>query len=379
MTAVGASKLPDGADPYYSLYSGAVGASWQIDLFGRVRRQSEAAQAQVYATEQGRRGVVLSVVTSVATSYIGLRALDRQLEISRQTAANNRDTARIFELRHKGGVVSKLEVAQVESQYQQALAAIPQLEQQIAAQENLIAVLQGRNPYPIPRGKAIGELAIPQVPAGLPSSLLERRPDVLQAEQNLVAANANIGATKALYYPQFNLTAALGSVSAAFGDFLSGPASTWSLAAGLVGPLFTAGSIAGQVQSAEADTAATLANYQQTIFNAFRETNDALTGTVKKRTESAAQQARVASLREYARLSRVRFNNGYAGYIETLYAENELFAAELAAVRTYADQYTQIVNVYKAMGGGWVDLADAQTPAAQAAPLPERVRAQPLF
>jgi len=378
-TAVGASPLPAGADPYYSLYSGALGASWQIDLFGRVRRQSEAAQAQVYATEQGRRGVVLSVVTSMAVAYIGLRALDRQLEISMQTAANNKDTARIFELRHKGGVVSQLEVAQVESQYQQALAAIPQLEQQIAAQENLIAVLQGRNPYPIPRGRAIGELTIPKVPAGLPSSLLERRPDILQAEQNLVAANANIGATKALYYPQFNLTAALGSVSAAFGDFLSGPASTWSLAAGLVGPLFTAGSIAGQVQSAEADTAATLANYQQTIFNAFRETNDALTGTVKKRTESAAQQARVASLREYARLSRVRFNNGYAGYIETLYAENELFAAELAAVRTYADQYTQIVNVYKAMGGGWVDLADAQTPAGQAAPLPDRVRAQPLF
>jgi outer membrane protein, multidrug efflux system len=379
ITAVGASPLPAGADPYYSLYSGALGASWQIDLFGRVRRQSEAAQAQVYATEQGRRGVVLSVVTSVATSYIALRALDRQLEVSQQTAANNKDTARIFELRHKGGVVSQLEVAQVESQYQQALAAIPQIEQQIAAQENLIAVLQGRNPYPIPRGKAIGELAIPRVPAGLPSTLLERRPDILQAEQNLVAANANIGATKALYYPQFNLTAALGSVSAAFGDFLSGPASTWSLAAGLVGPLFTAGSIAGQVQSAEADTAAALAGYQQTIFNAFRETNDALTGTVKKRTESAAQQARVASLREYARLSRVRFNNGYAGYIETLYAENELFAAELAAVRTYADQYTQIVNVYKAMGGGWVDLADAQTPAGQVAPLPERVRAQPLF
>ena len=133
------------------------------------------------------------------------------------------------------------------------------------------------------------------------------------------------------------------------------------------------------MQSAEAGSAQALASYQQTIFLAFRETNDALTGTVKKRAEAAAQAQRVKALREYARLSRVRFNNGYAGYIETLYAENELFAAELAAVRTYADQYTQIVNVYKAMGGGWVDLADAQTPAAQAAPLPERVRAQPLF
>jgi multidrug efflux system outer membrane protein len=378
-TAVGVSPLPPGADPYYNLYNAALGASWQLDLFGRVRRQTESAQAQVYATEQGRRGVVLSVVTSMAGAYIGLRALDRQLEISRQTAKNYADTQRIFELRHKGGVVSQLEVSQVESQYQQALAAIPQLEQQVAAQENLIALLQGRNPYPIPRGRPIEALALPAIPGDLPSSLLERRPDILQAEENLIAANADIGAAKALYYPQFSLSGSYGSVSAAFSNFLTGPAAAWTLAAGLAGPLFTAGSIAGQVQSAEANTAAAVATYQQTIFNAFRETNDALVGSVKKRDEAAAQVKRVNALREYARLSRVRFNNGYAGYIETLYAENELFAAELAAVRTYADQYTQIVAVYKAMGGGWVDLADAGTDAGKAAPLPERVREQPLF
>ena len=378
-TAVGVSPLPPGADPYYNLYSAALGASWQADLFGRVQRQTEAAQARVYATEQGRRGVVLSVVTATAASYIGLRALDRQLEISRQTLKNNADTLRIFELRHKGGVVSRLEVAQAQSQYQQALAAIPQLEQQIAAQENLIAVLQGKNPYPVPRGKPIDQLTLPQVPAGLPATLLERRPDILQAEQNLIAANADIGAAKALYYPQFSLTGSYGSVSAAFANFLTGPAAVWTLAAGLAGPLFTAGSIAGQVQSAEAGSAEALAVYQQAILTALRETNDALVGTVKKRDEAAAQVQRVASLREYARLSRVRFNNGYAGYIETLYAENELFAAELATVRTYAEQYTQVVNVYKAMGGGWVDLADAGTPASRAAPLPERVREQPLF
>ncbi len=213
-TTVGASPLPAGADPYYSLYQGALGAGWQIDLFGRVRRQTEAAQAQVYASEQGRRGVVLSLVTSVAASYVGLRALDRQLEISQQTAKNYAETLRIFELRYKGGVVSKLELAQVQSQYQQALAAIPALQQQIAAQENLIAVLLGRNPFPIPRGRTLEQLAAPGIPADLPPSLLERRPDVLQAEQNLVAANADIGAAKALYYPQFNLTASYGSASA---------------------------------------------------------------------------------------------------------------------------------------------------------------------
>ena len=378
-TKVGTSPLPPGADPYYSLYQGALGASWQIDLFGRVRRQTEAAQARVYATEQGRRGVVLSVVTSVAGSYIALRALDRQLEISQQTAKNYADTLRIFDLRHKGGVVSKLELEQVQSQYQQALAAIPSLEQRIAAQENLIAVLQGRNPYPIPRGKTIDELTTPGIPADLPSSLLERRPDILQAEQNLVATNADIGAAKALYYPQLSLTGSLGSVSAAFTDFLSGPSLAWTLAAGLAGPLFTAGSIAGQVSAAEAGSAEALAFYQQTVFNAFRETNDALTGTVRKRQESSAQFKRVASLREYARLSRVRFNNGYAGYLEVLYAENELFAAELASVQSYADTYTQVVTVYKAMGGGWIDLADRGTAAGQQTPATDRASRQPLF
>jgi multidrug efflux system outer membrane protein len=376
---VGASPLPAGADPYYNLFQGALGANWQLDLFGRVRRQTESAQAQVYASEQGRRGVVLSVVTSVAASYVILRALDRQLDISRQTAKNYAGTQRIFEIRHKGGVVSKLELAQVESQYQQALAAIPALEQQVAAQENLIAVLVGRESYAIPRGKSLGDLIAPGVPAGLPSSLLERRPDILQAEQALIAANANIGAAKALYYPQFNLTGTLGSVSATFSNFLTGPATAWTVLAGFAGPLFTAGQIAGQVNTSEAGQREALAAYQQTILGALRETNDALVGTVKKREESAAQVLRVASLREYARLARVRFNNGYAGFLEVLYAENELFGAELAAVRSNADRVTQVIAVYRAMGGGWVDLADRETAAGREAPVVNRAADQPLF
>jgi multidrug efflux system outer membrane protein len=359
---VGQPPLAPGADPYYSLYQGALSADWQIDLFGRVRRQSESAQAQVYASEQGRRGVILSLVTSVAASYITLRALDQQLEIAQATAKNYADTARIFDLRFKGGVVSEVELAQVESQYQQALAAIPALEQQIAAQENLISVLLGRNPGPIPRGRPVGDFAVPGIPGDLPSALLERRPDILQAEQTLVAANANIGAAKALYFPTLSLTGLLGSVSTAFGDFLTGPASAWTLAAGLTGPIFTFGLIEGQVQTTEAFQREALANYQQVIFNAFRETNDALVGTVKKREEATAQVRRVAALREYARLSQLRFDNGYASYLEVLYASNELFAAELAAVRSQADSYTQIVNVYKAVGGGWVTEADRLAP-----------------
>jgi multidrug efflux system outer membrane protein len=373
-SGVGQPPLPTGADPYYSLYQGALGAAWQIDLFGRVRRQSEAAQAQVYASEQGRRGVVLSVVTSVAASYIGLRAFDRQLEIARATAENHASTQKIFDLRYKGGVVSQVEVAQIESQYQQALAAIPVLEQQIAAQENLLSLLLGRNPGPIPRGRTIDTLVPPGIPGDLPSSLLERRPDILQAEQTLVAANANIGVAKSLYYPTLSLTGLLGSVSTAFGDFLSGPATAWSVAAGLTGPIFTFGAIEGQVQTADALQREALINYRQVVLNAFRETNDALVGSQKKQEESAAQSKRVASLREYARLSRLKFDNGYAGYLEVLYAENELFGAELAAVRSQAERYTELVNVYKATGGGWVDraveLSTASNASAESAPQP---------
>jgi multidrug efflux system outer membrane protein len=367
----GQPPLAPGADPYYSLYQGALGADWQIDLFGRVRREGEAAQAQVYGSEQGRRGVILSVVTSIAASYINLRALDRQLEIARATAENHAGTQKIFDLRFKGGVVSQVEVAQVDSQYQQALAAIPALEQQIAAQENLLSVLLGHNPGPIPRGKTIGELIAPAIPEGLPLTLLERRPDILQAEQTLIAANANIGVAKSLYFPTLSLTGLLGSVSTAFGDFLSGPATAWSVAGSLSGPIFTFGAIEGQVQTAEALQREALARYQQTVLNALRETNDALVGALKKHEVSAAQSKRVASLHEYAQLSRLKFDNGYAGYQEVLYAENELFSAELAAVRSQAEHYTELVNVYKAMGGGWVDQAAEATSTLTHTPAPQ--------
>jgi multidrug efflux system outer membrane protein len=248
---VGQPPLPPGADPYFTLYQGSLGAAWQLDLFGRVRRLSEAAQAQVYASEQAQRGVVLTLVSSVATSYVVLRAFDRQLEIAQRTARNFGETARIFDLRFRAGIVSQTEVSQIRSQYQQALAAIPAFEQQIAAQENLISILLGRNPGPIPRGKTIDQLLPPLIPADLPSTLLERRPDILQAEQNLVAANANIGAARALYYPTISLTGALGTASTAFGNFLTGPASAWALIAGLTGPIFTFGAIEGQVRVAE--------------------------------------------------------------------------------------------------------------------------------
>ena len=205
----------------------------------------------------------------------------------------------------------------------------------------------------------------PLIPADLPSALLQRRPDILQAEQNLVAANANVGATRALYYPNISITGALGTASTVFSSLLTGPATAWLIGAGVTGPIFTFGAIEGQVSSAEAQSRQAVLAYQQTILGAFRETNDALTGSQKKIEEVALQQQRVAALREFARLSKLRFDKGVSGYLEVLVAENELFAAELATVRLQADRYVQLVNVYQSMGGGWVDVAASMAPRPQ--------------
>ncbi|MEM5420791.1 efflux transporter outer membrane subunit [Paraburkholderia ferrariae] len=359
---VGMPPLSPLLDPVFNLYQGMLSASWQIDLFGRVRRLTEAAQAQVYASEQAQRGVVLSLVTGVATSYITLRGLDRQLEVARATASNFGETLRIFELRYRDGLVSQTELSQVRSQYKLAQSAIPAVKQQIAIVEDGISILLGRNPGPIARGKSVSELVLPVIPADLPSTLLERRPDILQAEQNLVAANANVGATRALYYPTLSLTGALGSVSTAFGDFLSGPASLWSVAAGLTGPIFTSGAIGGQVQSAEAQKRQAELVYRQTVLGAFNDTNNALVSSQMTIEQTALQQQRVDALREYARFSRLKFEDGLIGYLEVLISENDLFSAELALANLQASRYNQVISVYQAMGGGWVDIADSRTP-----------------
>ena len=364
-SAVGQPPLPPGANPYFSLYNVSLGAAWQADLFGRVRRQTEAAQAQVYASEQGQRGVVLTLVSGVATSYIVLRSLDRQLEIAQATARNFEGTLRIFELRFKAGMIAKTELSQIRSQTQQARAAIPQFEQAIATQENLLSILLGRNPGAIARGKTIDQLISPQIPGDLPAALLQRRPDILAAEQNLVAANANIGAARALYYPDLSLQAALATTATVAGSLFTAPAAAGLIGASLTGPIFTFGAIEGQVASAEAGERAALAAYQQTILNALRETNDALSGSQKRLQEFTVQRERVVALREFARLSKLRFGKGVSGYLEVLVAENELFAAEIASVNLQAARYAQLINVYQAMGGGWVDVADSLTPQPQ--------------
>ena len=302
---VGQPPVPEPNDPQFTLYQASLGASWQLDLFGRVRRLSEAAQAQIYASEQAQRGVVLSLVSDVAASYIALRGFDRQREIAAATEANFGETARIFDLRFRAGIVSMSEVSQIRSQHKLASAAIPAFEQQIAVLENLISLLLGRTSQEIPRGKSIQDLVAPLIPEDLPSTLLQRRPDILQAEQNLIAANANIGATRALYFPNISLTGLLGSVSTVFGSFLTGPATVWQVGAGVAGPIFTAGGIRGQVRAAEAVYAQAVPIYQQTILNAFRETNNALVSTQKRVEEAAYQAERLAALTEFGRLARL--------------------------------------------------------------------------
>ena len=345
--------LPTGADPYSTQYQAALSADWQLDLFGRVRRESEAAQARVYASRQAQQGVMLSLTASVAAAYVSLRALDRQLEIAEATAANYQGTLDIFRLRHAQGVVSRLEVAQVESQYQQAAATIPLIQGQVAAQENLLSILVGAAPGAVPRGAALAELAVPAVPELLPSALLERRPDVLQAEQDLVAANADVGAAQALYFPEISLTGVLGQVSAALGDLTDSAARSWSAGATIAGPLFTGGAVRGQVAAAEAAREEALLGYQATVLQALREVNDALAGVTATAENYAALARRADTLREYARLARMRFDAGAASYLDVLYADNELFAAELAAVAARQSQHANMITLYRALGGGW--------------------------
>lgn len=362
----GSSPLPSGLPNPRDSFEGVVTANWEIDIWGRIRRLTEAARADLIATEEGRRAVLLTLVTAVANGYIDLRTLDQQLEISRASAASYLDTFKLFELRFSGGLVSEVEVEQIRSQYENANARIPFYEKLVAQQEHALSVLLGQNPGPIPRGKSIDELGFPAVPAGLPSQLLERRPDLVAAEQQLVAANARIGAAKALYFPTISLTGTFGSASSDLSSLFSGPNLLWNYAGKIVGPIFTAGAISGTVDQAEARQKQALANYEQAIQSAFREVEDALVDQQKSRARLEAQGRQVEAFRRYAQLARIRFDNGYTSYLEPLDAERNLFDAQLSQAETRAGLFKALVNVYKAMGGGWVAAADhmaAESPA----------------
>jgi multidrug efflux system outer membrane protein len=290
----------------------------------------------------------------VANSYVSLRSLDKQLATSRQTAAGREQSYQLFKLRFEGGVVSQLELNQMKSEYEAALASIPVYEKAVAQQENALSVLLGRNPGAIPRGKSIDELTFPAVPAGLPSDLLANRPDIRRAEQDLVAANANIGVAKARYFPSISLTGLFGVASADLSTLFTSPAQTWSYAVPVSMPIFTAGAIAGQVKAAEAYREQLLLRYQQAIQNAFREVDDALVDHQRSREQLSAQGRQVEALREYARIARLRFDEGYTSYLEVVDAERSLFSAQLSSAQTQGAIFQALVNIYKAMGGGWL-------------------------
>jgi multidrug efflux system outer membrane protein len=339
------------------------GASWELDLWGRIRRQSEAAQANLLATEAARRGIVMTLVAQVATSYVQLRSLDAQLEIALRTRATYADSLKLTLDKFEFGQVSQLQVAQVQSQLESAAARIPQIRTQIKQTENALAILLGRNPGAIPRGQPIDQLQAPAVPAGVPSGLLERRPDLVQAEQQLVAANAQIGAAKALYFPAISLTGALGSASTDLSSLFSGPTRVWNYAGGLAGPIFQGGAIAGQVASAEAGQRAALANYERAIQHAFADVDQALAARTDIDEQVAAQERLVKALAEYAELSRLLFDGGYMPYSTVLQAEQQLFpeALNLAAARGQA--LASVIAIYRSMGGGWVEVAARDAPA----------------
>ena len=357
-TEEGPAPLSPGIENPSDLFQGFFFGSWEIDLWGKLRRAKEAARADLLSTEEGRRGVILTLVAAVANGYIDLRDLDRELEIAKRTATTREETYKIFKLRFEAGVISELELSQVKSEYEAALATIPQFEKAIAQQENALSILLGRNPGGITRGKTIDELALPVVPQGVPSDVLDRRPDIRQAEQDLIAANARIGVAKAAYFPSISLTGDYGYASTALSNLFDGPAKSWSWAAPIVAPIFTAGQISGEVKAANALQQQALFRYQQVIQNAFREVDDALIDQNKTREQLGAQGRQVEALRQYARLARLRFDEGYTSYIEVLDAERSLFDVELSYTQTQATVVQALVNLYKSMGGGWVNEAD---------------------
>ena len=338
----------------YNDYSATANLSWELDVWGRIRRATEAARADLLAQEENRRAVILSLVSAVATSYVTLRQLDQQLEFAQETLDTRSDALDLFELKLKGGVVSELEVAQVRTEYEQAASAIPPLERDVALTENALSILLGHNPGAMPRGKTIDDMTLPAVPAGVPSELLERRPDIRTAEQNLIAADARIDVARAQYYPRISLTGLFGYASEALSDLLQDSANVWSVGGSALGPIFTGGRISAQVRASEAVQRQTLVGYLQTIQTAFREVDDALITVQKSREQLVAQGRRVAALSDYARLARLRYDEGYASYVEVLDAQRFLFDAELQYVAVQGDVYGSLIGTYKAMGGGWV-------------------------
>ncbi|WP_319524352.1 efflux transporter outer membrane subunit [uncultured Desulfosarcina sp.] len=343
-------------------YQALASASWELDLWGRIRRLSEAARAELLATEAAWQGVILSLVSSVATSYIQLLGLDAQFQVAERTLATYAESLRIFETRFKYGQVSEMTVVQARSQYETAAAAIPQFQSQIKQAENALSILLGRNPGTIQRQGTLHELKMPPVPAELPSDLLTNRPDIRQAEEGLIAANANIGAARALYFPTISLTGAFGFASSDLSDLFKGSSRAWNYAGSLTGPIFMGGAIKSGVKQTEAAREAALWAYEKTIQSAFADAENALIAQRQLVEQVRIQERLVAANSEYVRLAHLQYDGGYVPYSTVLQAEQQLFPSELNYAQTRATLLSSLVTVYKAMGGGWQPAVSGEKP-----------------
>jgi outer membrane protein, multidrug efflux system len=355
---IGFFPIPPNVQNPNNLYNASFFASWEIDLWGKLRREAQAARAELLSTQEAKRSIILSLVASVSAAYVNMRSLDRQLEIAQSTVARRKDYYRIFALRFQRGFASELELYQAKSEYDQALATVPVIEKSIAQQEHAISLLLGRNPGPVKRGAEIELLGQLTVPAGLPSSLLTRRPDIRQAELSLIAANARIGAARALFFPSISLTGLLGWTSTDLSSLFTGPARTWNWTVPITQPIFNWGALSGQLKASEAVREESLLQYQAVIQKAFSDVENALIDQRRTRQQLEALFLQITDLSEYARIARLRYNNGYTNYIEVLDAERSQFSAELSYTQTQAALFQALINLYKAMGGGWIVKAD---------------------
>jgi multidrug efflux system outer membrane protein len=342
-----------GASRSFQNWFGNFAMTWEFDVFGRIRRETEAAGARYVASEMDRRAVYITLVADVAQSYFNLRELDLELEIARRTLQLNDETIQFYQRRLVGGVSNRLELDQSVANRSRTAAVIPDLERRIAIQENLINFLLARNPGPVPRGTVlVDQYHPPTIPAGLPSALLERRPDVQSAEQLLVAANADIGAARALFFPTFSLDSVLGGLTHNISN-IDKRAAVWAVSGGFLQPIFQGWRLFWNYEATIARFDQSLAQYEKAAQNGFREVADALVTIDKLRELRIEQEAQVTALQDAASLSRLRYDTGLANYLEVLIADQDLFAAELDLARTRGAQLNAVVQLYRALGGGW--------------------------
>jgi multidrug efflux system outer membrane protein len=328
---------------------------WEIDIWGKIRRSNESALASLLATEEARRGVILTITAQIAIAYFDLLSLDNQLEIAVKTVESRAYSLDLFNQRLQKGDISKLEVSQLESEYWYAVSQVPFIQKSIVQLENAISVLLGRNPGPIPRGKLLNDLALPGIPESLPSELLERRPDVLQAEQELISANANIGVVKSKYYPSLSLNGLLGFSTNDISNLFDPTSFVWNVGGDILQPLFRAGEITSQVESAEAFQRQTLFNYLKTVQTAFSDAQNALIERVKTEEIYYSDGKRLDALSSYYTLAQMKYNEGATSYLEVLDAERSLFNSQLGYAQSRATLLKSVVGIFSSLAGGWLN------------------------